>query len=151
MLLAWQARQLETATLSDSDEGDNEDGDGEPVARYATEKEYDLYVLPSIPPLVDDTDHPCRRMKRIQTHHISLSVTALFNDHPDLETYLRANFDEPFVAKVHHLTSPYPQYLYADNDLDVVPGNKPTGSRHKQDSEGYTPISPADTQGQSWH
>ena len=152
MLLNWQDGHLETADLSDSDGDDNEgNNDGEPVARYATEEQYDQYVPPPIPQLVDNTNHLCRRMKRIEDHHMSLSVTALFKDHQDLETSLRANVDGSFVTQVHHLTSPYSQYAYADNGPDVETGNESAGSRHKQDCERDTPISQANTQRQSWH
>ena len=106
MLLVWQGGKLEEATLSDSDQDDDGDnGDGEPVVRHTTEEEYDSYVPSPIPPLIDQTDHLCRRLKRIQTHHISLSITALFERHPYLETYLRANFDEKLIAEVHRFTS----------------------------------------------
>ena len=46
MLLAWQNEELEEATLSDSDCGEDEcDSDGGPVAKYATEEQYSLYVI----------------------------------------------------------------------------------------------------------
>jgi len=42
MLLAWQRGDLEETTLSDS--SCSEDDNGEPVVKYTTEREYQLYV-----------------------------------------------------------------------------------------------------------
>ena len=40
MLLCWQRAELDDATLTDSDQEEEHDGDSSPVVRYATDEEY---------------------------------------------------------------------------------------------------------------
>jgi hypothetical protein len=54
MLLAWERAELEETALSDSDCDEEGTGDdGEPVVKYATEKQYQEYVLHLTPQLAD--------------------------------------------------------------------------------------------------
>src|SRR6266478_1831761 len=85
MLLAWRQADLEDTTLSDSECDEEVDDNGEPMVKYATEKQYQAYVPPDLPFIGMPSSSPPRRMMRLEKHYSVLGIEAFFKCHPRLE------------------------------------------------------------------